>query len=81
MSRYQLVDGPEEYQIAALTLAVVMLALDHEKVLAKRGCGQQDVPVEARHICDNTEPVVDSGQGGCGIEEWSECLQDREEMG
>jgi hypothetical protein len=30
--------------------AVVMLELDHQKVLAKRGCGQQDVPVETRHI-------------------------------
>jgi hypothetical protein len=79
--RYQLVDGPEEYQIAALTLAVVMLALDHEKVLGKRGGGHKMSRLKHDIFAITPGRSWTADSGGCGIEEWSECLQDREEMG
>ena len=41
---------------------VVMRELDHDKVLAIRGCGQQDSRLKHDILCDNTGPVVDSGQ-------------------
>jgi hypothetical protein len=64
--------------------AVMVLELDHEKVLANGAVASKIVPVETRHLvilCNTTGPVVDGGLRrveDCG---WSECPQDREEMG
>jgi hypothetical protein len=48
VSRYQLVDGPDGWQIAVLTppgmSTVVMLELDHEKVLANGAVASKMVP-------------------------------------
>ena len=75
MSRYQLVDGPDGYQTAVLTppgmSAVVMLGLDHEKVLANAAVASKMVRLKHDILCDTTVPAVDGGQRrveDCGME-------------
>ena len=58
-----------------------MLEHDHEKVLANGAVASKMVPVEHDILCHTTGPVVDGGSGGWRIVQWSECPQDREEMG
>jgi hypothetical protein len=62
--------------------AVVMLELDHEKVLANGAVASKMVPVETRHLVQyHPGRSWTAGSGGWRIEAWSECPQDREEMG
>jgi hypothetical protein len=42
--------------------AVVMLELDHEKVLANGAVASKMVPVETRHLLQYTGPAMDGGQ-------------------
>ena len=66
MSRYQLVDGPDGYQIAARTppgmSAVVMLELDHEKVPASGIVAARWSQLKQDILCNITGPVVDGAQ-------------------
>jgi hypothetical protein len=61
--------------------AVVMLELDHEKVLVNAAVASKMVPVETTYCAITPGRSWTADSGGCGIEEWSECLNDREEMG